>query len=704
MHEVKSVQALLDQIEKNEILLPEFQRGYVWTRDQVRGLVQSLYRQHPSGHLLIWSTYKPAMARGEGVTGDGRSLLLLDGQQRLTTLYVLFRGSAPRFYEGESLFFDLHFNMQTAEFRFWSKLLMAKNPAWISVHDFLRQGLSTLLGNLDQYSEDQRALIQSNLAPLSKLDKIRDYTYTVDKVSGDDFGVDEVVEIFNRINKAGTPLTKADLALAHICSIWPEARAEMRRFREDMRGHGFDVDFDFMVRCLAGIASGSILLEGSFRRMPAADLQAAWQRLKPAFERLVHLLRRELLVDSLDDLPSAYPLVVLTVFLARHDGRFPSTAVERRFIRWLCLASLWSRYSGATETKLQQDVSLVSGDDTDPTFELEEAILRQRGRIAVESSDLDGARVDSAVALLSQIVVRARDARDWFTGTPLYDAQIGRSNGTARHHIFPRTVLKGEGFSRSDSKIINEISNRAFLVQRTPPEYRSAAPAKYLPMVHDRHPGVLEAQLVPLDPTLWEPANYLDFLANRRRLLASAINKFVKGLLPTDVPFTDEQHVRRLMAEGENATTEFKSSLRWDREEGKVNKDLEFAVVKTLAGFLNSAKGGTLLVGVDDDGAAVGIDVDYATLKNRNRDGFEVRLLDLIGQYLGATVAAALTVTFHEIDGSDICQITVDPSDTDVWVPRGKDSVFYLRIGNATKPLSVKDAVDYVKNRWKHTE
>ena len=86
MHEVKSIQDLLNQIGRDEILLPEFQRGYVWNRDQVRGLMQSLYRGHPTGHLLIWRTYKPSRVRGGNAPLDGHSLLLLDGQQRCSTV------------------------------------------------------------------------------------------------------------------------------------------------------------------------------------------------------------------------------------------------------------------------------------------------------------------------------------------------------------------------------------------------------------------------------------------------------------------------------------------------------------------------------------------------------------------------------------------------------------------------------------------
>ena len=284
MHEVRSIQALLDRIKRGQILLPEFQRGYVWNSQQVRGLAQSLYRKHPTGHFLIWHTYKPSLVRGAETARDGHSLLLLDGQQRLTTLYVLFEGKAPKFYEGESLFFDLYFNMQTEKFRFWHKTLMAKNPAWIGVHEFLSEGLSSLLERLEQLDEHRRAVIQQNLARLSRLDQIRDYSYTVDQVSGDDFSVDEVVQIFNRVNKAGTSLTKADLALAHVCSIWPEARAEMREFKAKMAGHGFDMDFNFLLRCLAGVATSSVLLKGSFLKTPAGTLQTAWKDMQPAFE------------------------------------------------------------------------------------------------------------------------------------------------------------------------------------------------------------------------------------------------------------------------------------------------------------------------------------------------------------------------------------------------------------------------------------
>ena len=467
-----------------------------------------------------------------------------------------------------------------------------------------------------------------------------------------------------------------------------------------MAERGFAVDLNFLVRCLAAAATGSVLLEGSFLKTPAATLQGAWEKMQPAFEHLVSVLRQEAFIGGLDDLPTNFVLIPATIYLARQEGQFPTDAVRRRFIRWIFLAGLWARYSGSTDTKLQQDVALVTGRDLDPTHELEAAILRQRGRVTLQEGDLDRARIDSSVAHLSRIVARHRDARDWFTGLRIYDSVTGKNRGEERHYIFPKRVLEKVGFD--DTTRINAVANRAILGQPAPKEYRGTSPAEYLPEVDEHQPSALRAQSVPMDRALWQPERFLDFLAARRRLLADAMNEFIAGWLPEVGP-DPEQHVRALIAAGESETLEFKSSLRWDRREDRVNKVLEGVVVKTLAGFLN-AGGGTLLIGIDDDGAPVGLAADCGTLKKQDRDGFEQHLLALLVRDLGESASSSfLTVNFHEIDGQDICQVTVEPSDHAIYVEHQKEAIFYLRVGNGTRELPVNEAVQYVGHRWGKT-
>ena len=154
------------------------------------------------------------------------------------------------------------------------------------------------------------------------------------------------------------------------------------------------------------------------------------------------------------------------------------------------------------------------------------------------------------------------------------------------------------------------------------------------------------------------------------------------------------------MACGENNRLEFKSSIRWNVDEGRVNKVLEGVAIKTIAGFLN-AEGGTLLMGVDDSGRAVGLAGDYKSLKGQNRDAFEQHLLQVVTRDLGEALSASyMTVNFHEIDGEDICQVTVDPSDEPVYVENSKQALFYLRSGNLTRALPVDETVKYVQRRW----
>src|SRR5579875_1376420 len=126
--------------------------------------------------------------------------------------------------------------------------------------------------------------------------------------------------------------------------------------------------------------------------------------------------------------------------------------------------------------------------------------------------------------------------------------------------------------------------------------------------------------------------------------------------------------VAALLTDGESGTVEFKASLRTDVPGGKLNKVLEQVVVKSVAGFLNG-RGGTLLIGVADDGTPVGLDSDYASSANiGGRDGFERHLRELLSSTSGRHVQPFVTVTFHRINGRDICRVAVEPSDRPVYV------------------------------------
>ncbi|MGB7441722.1 MAG: RNA-binding domain-containing protein, partial [Coleofasciculaceae cyanobacterium] len=176
----------------------------------------------------------------------------------------------------------------------------------------------------------------------------------------------------------------------------------------------------------------------------------------------------------------------------------------------------------------------------------------------------------------------------------------------------------------------------------------------------------------------------------------------------TFTPLTGDPEIINLITQGESAQLEFKSSARWDMRENKQNKVMEEVILKAVAGFLNSYQGGTLLIGVDDDGNILGLNHDYQTIKKKNRDGYELFLTNnLLLKELGKDLAPYIHITFHEIEGKDICRIILNPSPRPVYLklkdPKSgqtKESLF-IRTGNSTNQLDTPSAVhNYCKNRW----
>lgn len=137
----KKIQDILMSIDNDEYTIPEFQRGYVWNSTQVKEFFRSLYLGYPSGSFLIWKTKDPSKIRGDQKeTNSIFHQLILDGQQRLTTIYTIFKGKTPDWYEGVALRTDLFFNLNTEEFEYFMLRKMSNKPEWINVSEFLSKG------------------------------------------------------------------------------------------------------------------------------------------------------------------------------------------------------------------------------------------------------------------------------------------------------------------------------------------------------------------------------------------------------------------------------------------------------------------------------------------------------------------------------------------------------------------------------------
>ena len=224
------ISTILDHIDSGHMALPEFQRGYVWNSDQVRKLFTSLYLRRPVGGLLVWATEsKTAAHRGEGLLAAGVVKLLLDGQQRMTSLYGVVRGKPPKFFDGNAkAFTGLRFHLDTQTFEFYQPVKMRDDPLWIDVTELMKKGTAGLGEFVTRLAAQPALAAKASMSGDSVACSASLVDLHVEEVTGADKTLDVVVDIFNQVNSGGTKLSKGDLALAKICADWPEARDTMK--------------------------------------------------------------------------------------------------------------------------------------------------------------------------------------------------------------------------------------------------------------------------------------------------------------------------------------------------------------------------------------------------------------------------------------------------------------------------------------------
>jgi predicted HTH transcriptional regulator len=203
---------------------------------------------------------------------------------------------------------------------------------------------------------------------------------------------------------------------------------------------------------------------------------------------------------------------------------------------------------------------------------------------------------------------------------------------------------------------------------------------------------------------LWQIENYEEFLAVRRKMLAEELNNFLSNITITQET-KSEVSIEDLIEEGESNELEFKSSFRWSYQTETVDKKLETVILKSISAFGNG-EGGTLIIGVDDEGKILGLDHDYSSL-NGNKDEFELHLRNLINDVFGKTFATSnISIRFYQINDVEICRISIKKGDKPLYLKildgnGNKTEKFYVRSGNSSQELGLSEISDYITSRFR---
>lgn len=566
------IATLVDMYKRGELRLPEIQRHYVWRATRVRDLFDSLYRGYPSGSILVWETDEPVPTRDFAITQDttafaGRKLLL-DGQQRLTSLTAVLNGEQVN-VRGRKRPIDILFNLDHPEgspgddlevesdeespltpddeldddaddpaeegdsvsalaerfnrrtFVVASKALAAL-PNWVSVSAVFKSSNTNAFLKQAGVTSFDDPRVQKYNDRLNRLKDIAKYHYVV-HVLERTMSYEEVTEIFVRVNSLGAKLRSSDLALAQITSRWPNLLKELEVFQDECeKKSNFSIDLGQLVRAIVVFATRQCL----FRAVSSTSIEGlkqGWAEAKKGLNFAINFLRTNAGIEDESLLSS--PMFLHTIAAISHvrDNKIGKDE-QSALLRWLLVANARGRYSrGSTESLLNEDLKVVFGDGQ--ITELVDVLKRQFGRLNIEAGDLAGRGANSPLFSLAYLALKNEGAKDWFSGLGLSLTHQGRLHFIQWHHIYPKALLRENHF---DTGEINEIANMAFITGQTNRRLGRKPPSEYMvEIVQKQGIGALQSQKVPIDVASLVVPNYRQFLSTRREALADCMNAFI---------------------------------------------------------------------------------------------------------------------------------------------------------------------------------
>jgi len=712
------ISQILDKIDEHQLFVPAFQREYVWKREDARRLISSLINEYPTGTMLTWETNSPPELKGKHLYDprQGAIKLVLDGQQRITTLYMLIRGELPPYYTPEEITHDtrnLYINLETLELAYYARTRMETNPLWVNLTDIFKHTIR--LRDIIRQIEARESLSGE------REDIIEDNFHAVERILDREFveqsipvkaSIKEAIDIFYIVNASGVNLTEAELALAQISGYWPKARERFKTKLHSLEKQGFVFGLDFIVYVLLGILHNS---GSEMKKLHTSDnlepMKEVWERLEShTLDYVMRLLKTHAYVDHTKEINSVYALVPIIVYVYNKGAQALSQHEISKVIKWFYYSQIRNRYVSQMPQKLDKDNSIVAKSAT--PFDDLTNILRSERPLEISKNEFVGVDVRNPLFHLMRWYFKSRQAICPNTGLSIR-SDMGKAYKLHWDHIFPYDVLKKVGYGQDNRlkyALAQEITNRIILAEETTRHADEHDTTTFLSRIQRQYPGALQLQLIPQDPALWTVENFEAFLEERRSILAKELNGFLASITETKETAV-EMSIEDLIGAGESSSLEFKRSMCWSYDEPQHRHKSAEIILKSIAAFSNG-EGGTLLIGVNDDGEAVGLDSDYEHVKKKgqgegDKDTFELHLRELVKHNFGVAFASTdLNIIFPTIDDKEICRVDIKkgrvPHYLEATVGKGGDKVkkFYVRSGNSSVEIGLTEISDYIQHRF----
>ncbi|MFT7632350.1 MAG: hypothetical protein ACI87E_003402 [Mariniblastus sp.] len=743
-----SLSKLIDDIEMGQIGLPDIQRPFVWKNSKVRDLFDSMYRGYPVGYFLFWENQVGEKTKQIGVNIHQKvpDLLIVDGQQRLTSLYAVLKGIAVvrENYENEHI--EIAFRPTDGTFQVCDAAIR-KDPEYLpNISDLFAPTASQFaivgeyLENLAAHrekSEKEFTAEEKKACELSlqRLFNLTSFPFTTLQLSAN-IEEEQVAEVFVRINSEGKKLNQADFILTLMSVFWEDGRKELEDFCRAARqpsqagaspfNHFVTPSPDQLLRVAVGMAFRRARLKSAYSVLRGKDMvteefseeqrDKQFAKLQEAQAHVLHLTHWHDFLGILKqsgftgaNLISSQTTVYYTYVLyliGRIDLKIVPNTLGQVIGRWFFMASTTSRYTGGSpETLMERDLAALRDVNSSAEF----LTWIERVMVAELTSDfwtvtlpnkLDTSSSTSPLLFAYHASLNLLNARALFSKKHVRDvldpAIKSTKSAVERHHLFAKSYLGSLGFK--STRETNQIANYALVEWNDNIAISDSPPSEYFPEYWERLTVKEQADQAYWHalPEGWEQMEYKDFLEGRRKGIAQIIADGFQRLTHGDTIEPEEDTYEARISRGEGMQAEFKSTLRVNLHTGQCDQKMEHAVLKTIAAFLNS-KGGTLFVGVNDDGEAIGLENDNFP----NEDKMALHLDNLIKSKLGGAVFACIKTEFAELNGKRFLAVECKSSDKPVFLKTNVGEEFFIRAGASSPALPGSHTHEYIQQQFK---
>lgn len=579
-----SLAKLIHDIEQGEIGLPDIQRPFVWKNTKVRDLFDSMYKGFPIGYLLFWSNEHLNNTRQIG-TGSKQikvpRLLIVDGQQRLTSLYAVLKGQPILTKDYKESHIHIAFRPRDARFEVTDAAIQ-RDPEFIddisqlwagkvSRNRFVKDFVSRVRETRTLTDDEEDHLAES----IDRLYDIQNYPFTAMEISST---VDEeqVSEIFVRVNSKGVTLKQADFILTILSVFWDEGRAQLEKFCRDCRrapmvGEGpspfnyfIQLDPDQLLKVCVGLGFKRARLQFVYSILRGKDLEtgefsaerrdAQFDVLKKAQAHTLDLTnwheflkvliragyRSKSMISSNTGLLYSYVMFLI----GRQEFKMEPFLLRDVMARWFFVTALISRYSNSPETTMEEDLArLRPVREAEGFVKILDQIIRDTlsedfwNIVLVNNLDTSSAR--TPVLFAYHAALNLLDAKVLFSKmkvSELLDPALkGKKSATERHHLFPKGYLRNLGIT--EVRETNQVANYALVEWDDNIGISDRSPADYFPDYAQRFLPEELAQMMEWHalPDGWERMEYAEFLVERRKLISGVIRKGFNKLFGQEV-------------------------------------------------------------------------------------------------------------------------------------------------------------------------